>query len=206
MKEKREILVISTEDLFNITNYFQGFRKTFGHGLIRKLEEKAIWLDKEIAEKDSNHKQLIGYTIIIDNEDDNIYAYQRAMNNQYKETRLQGKWSIGIGGHVEKIDSGFSPILDSVIREIDEEIEESGGYSYPELIGIINDDSDEVGKVHFGLIFYCVTNSKEIKPKDQEISEGKFLTYNDLLNICKKENMENWSKILIPEFKNYFNG
>ncbi|MDY7000621.1 MAG: hypothetical protein SVS15_02415 [Thermodesulfobacteriota bacterium] len=62
-------------------------------------------------------------------------------------------------------------------------------------MAMINDDSNEVGQVHFG--FVHVLNLKEplVKPKEKSINEPKFQTIVQL-----KENMdkfETWSQICI---------
>ena len=197
---KRKILAIDRNVLFELLEYFQGFKQNFETNIVHKLEERAVWLDKEEAEKNYNFKQLVGYTSVIYYPSKYIFAYRRATNNNYKEKRLEGKWSWGIGGHIEKCDSK-SPIFLSMLREIKEEVEIIDDISQPKLLGFINDDTNDVGKVHFGLLFYCELSSPFIKPKDLEIDCGGLMTIEELYGIRNNLDTENWSIISLPVLK-----
>jgi len=197
--KKRKVLVIDKKKLFELLGYFQGFKQNLETNIIHKLEKRAIWLDKEEAEKNYNFKQLVGYTVIY-YPSKYIFAYKRATDNNYEERRLQGKWSWGIGGHIEKCDSE-SPVFLSTLREIKEEVEIIDDISQPKLLGFINDDSNDVGKVHFGLLLYCELSSPFVKPKDPEIDCGGLMTIEELYGIRNNLNTENWSIIALPILK-----
>lgn len=193
MKE-RQVLVIPLDKLNSIIPKFTGFSPVKSNGLVEKIERNAIWLNKNEAEKNKKFKQLIGYTVVFSSSGNEIFVYKRAKNDAYKETLLQGRWSCGIGGHVEQKDGDFCPITTSVHREIREEVKIKGGYSEPNLLGFINDD-DEVGNVHFGLLYFCDSKSEEIVPIDKEIEKGKFMSIKGLQGINNLGFLEGWSKI-----------
>lgn len=109
------------------------------------------------CENDPSFRQLIPY-IVVRNRRGRILCYQRKNGG---EKRLDAKWSIGIGGHVNDGDSGW---LGGVIREIREELSGVGVVALtgngigPESslhgpIGFIRDDSDAVGRVHLGVLY-----------------------------------------------------
>ena len=94
-------------------------------------------------------------------------------------------------------------------REIDEEIVLEPPYflSKPGLKFFINDDSDEVGKVHFGLVWlyeikYPVTVQPPSIAKKKKIVKGKKglaeLDFCDLITLnTNKQYFENWSQLII---------
>jgi len=197
---ERTVLVIKTARLFELVPYFQGFSACKSE-IIGLLEENSVWLNKKQAEEDPTFKQLIGYCAII-GPDKKIFTYRRAVKDaQYEEKRLQGKWSIGIGGHVEPLDSaekGF--VAASISREINEEIRVEGGIiTNIKLFGTINDDSNSVGQVHFGLLMTARVSSSLVKPKDPEIAFGESKTIEEIHSLfqIEKESVENWSLIAI---------
>src|ERR1043166_7444496 len=108
------------------------------------------YLNRSDAEQDKRYKQLIPYVVIICN--DKLLRYRRGRGGQ--ETRLHGLYSVGIGGHISEEDHGlFTNALgyrEGMRREIMEEI------AVPEVnesaVAVINDDSTEVGYVHFGVV------------------------------------------------------
>src|SRR2546422_5192409 len=109
-----------------------------------------LYLNRSDAEQDKRYKQLIPYVLAICN--DKILRYRRGRGGQ--ETRLHGLYSVGIGGHISEEDHGlFSTGLgyhEGMRRELMEEVavEEVN----ESAVAVINDDSTEVGYVHFGVV------------------------------------------------------
>jgi len=203
---KNEVLVIKTEKLFPIVGgYFQGLRRETNITLVKHLEKSAEWMARNEAEENPKFKQIIGYTAVIHPYIKKAFAYRRSIKDKdYPEKKLQGKYSWGLGGHIKRSDKKDSYILSSTSRELHEELKTSSYFLNPELIGFVNDDTDDVGKVHFGILFYCISDSAEIYPKDPEIESGRFENIVDLKKICETENVENWSRIILPELDQKF--
>src|SRR5437016_3151552 len=71
-----------------------------------------------------------------------------------QETRLHGLYSVGIGGHISEEDHGlFSKdrgYQEGMRRELNEEVAIHEGNEA--TVAVINDDSTEVGCVHFGVV------------------------------------------------------
>lgn len=203
---ENEVLVIGINKLFDITDgYFQGFKKTFGDSVLRQIEENSQWMERDEAEKNPDFKQIIGYTAVIHPFIKKAFGYQRSIVDKvYDEKRLQGKYSWGISGHIKKYDDFNSLIQSGLIRELYEELAFEDGFSEPQLIGMINDDSDDVGKVHFGMLFYCVSRSPNVTPRSAEIKSGQFENMVDLKKFCETKDVENWSKIILPVLNDRF--
>lgn len=103
------------------------------------------------AENDPRYKQLIPYVLILWNG--RILRYRRGRGGQ--EKRLHGLFSVGVGGHISDEDHGLfssSPVgyQEGMRREILEEV--AVEEAKEAAVGVINDDSTEVGRVHFGVV------------------------------------------------------
>lgn len=201
-KFNKEILVIDRATLF-ADSYFQGYSPAHETNYNQIIQDNFFYKRRGDIEPDPIYKQPIAYAIIVHKESKHIFAYQRSTTDSYTEQRLRGKWSWGIGGHIDKVDSDEAdPILTSLHREINEEVE-MDEYDEPILLGYINDDQTEVGSVHFGMLYLIQTSSKKIRPKDKEISWGGFMAYDQLEEICMINdcNVESWSEISLEPIR-----
>lgn len=157
------------------------------------------------AETDYTRKQLVAYILVRSGE--LILTYRRTTKTN--EQRLRELYSIGIGGHVNVEDrsqfSLFSTdtefniefIRDAAWREINEEISiGSRVVREPEIIGFINDDSNDVGRVHFGIVWQLEIEKAEVSAKGSRgLGELEFNPLPHL--ISNKDQFESWSHLLI---------
>jgi predicted NUDIX family phosphoesterase len=115
---------------------------------------RVLYRNRSEAEQDKRYKQLIPYVLILCQ--DKILRYRRGRGGQ--ETRLHGLYSVGIGGHISEEDHGlFSQAQgyqEGMWRELKEEvaIDEVKDQARESVVAVINDDSTEVGYVHFGVV------------------------------------------------------
>ena len=111
-----------------------------------------------------------------------------------------------MGGHINPIDKrddhlGKETYMAGVNREIDEELNISGSYTN-QIIGILNDDSNTVGKVHLGVVHLIDLDDEEVCANEDAISE---LTLSPL-NRLKGElydRLETWSSLCIPTLEKF---
>jgi predicted NUDIX family phosphoesterase len=189
--------------LLNDIGYFQGLSLDIGKYLNRIVAVgncKTMKRDK--AEIDENYKQLVTYVLVL--HQDKFFSYQRG--KKLGEARLFEKYSIGIGGHISNDDPSlflskkifriWEFINASVKREINEEIGLEDGYDL-NIEALINDDTNAVGKVHFGIIFLAKIKDNQKIKKEQSINNAEFRTIQEIKNNFEK--YENWSKICITE-------
>jgi len=204
-KEDQLIMAVEKEKLFE-SNYFQGFLPSKKIDFLTRILKNYKYIKRKEAEESPQYKQPIGYIVLKDKKESKIFAYQRAVKNKdITEKRLKGMWSFGIGGHIDKTDDKEKdPIKASVLREIDEEVKIKGGIVELKLIGYINDDSNSVGRVHFGLLYLAKTKG-DIIPTAPEIKEGELREIKEIREIVKNRDyeMEEWSKIVLKNIK-YF--
>jgi predicted NUDIX family phosphoesterase len=201
LTKDKEIMVVPKRDLFE-NNYFEGFMKKNSVDYEGRILSNFVYIQRSLAENSPEYKQPVGYAIIVNPKTKKIFVYQRAKDKNYNEKRLQGNWSWGLGGHIEKVDSTGSPIYTSILRELNEEVNIED-YTNPVVLGYINDDSNDVGKVHFGVLYVIETNF-DVTPKDAEIASGKFMDINELEKICSlDQKIDSWSKISFAPLKEY---
>ncbi|MBN1996864.1 NUDIX domain-containing protein [candidate division KSB1 bacterium] len=202
MSSEKEIMVVDRSTLF-ADEYFQGYCSADQLNYTQIILDNYFYEKRSLAEKKPEYKQPIAYCLIVNPESEEIFTYQRsAKAGDYNETRLRGKWSWGIGGHIDKVDEDAKdPILTSLLRELNEEILIEK-FKSPEILGYINDDDTEVGQVHFGVL-YLVKTTGLVKPKDPEIAWGGFMSLESLEEICMEEEkaVESWSEIALEPLR-----
>ena len=153
------------------------------------------FMEREKAEQDPRFKQLIPYVIL--RYQDSVFTYVRGKRSS--EARLVAMRSIGLGGHIEPADrSLFSSdehlYLEAAKREVDEEVELSTSYA-ERIVALLNDDSTEVGNVHFGIVHVWDVAEPSVKKREGLITQAGF-TPLDNLKVCEGE-LETWSQFAV---------
>src|ERR1700732_3610694 len=150
---KEEMVLVGRRSLLESLGMFQGLQFDVDRYLTSMLSrENNFFSIRSAAENDPNLKQIIPYAILVSGGKG--LRYKRGKKSG--EQRLVAKGSIGIGGHMNDRDEGFFALdmnayLVGVQREIDEElIVEHPTRS--RIAALINDDSNEVGQVHLGVV------------------------------------------------------
>lgn len=91
--------------------------------------------------------------------------------------------------------SDISTYLEAVRREIAEEVVVDEPIE-PEIVALLNDDSNAVGQVHFGVIHVCELKGRNVRKREQQITESGFVPIEDLVG-PRREELESWSSIAI---------
>ena len=145
------------------------------------------------AEQDKNYKQLIPYVLILCNG--KILRYQRGKGGQ--ETRLHGLYSVGIGGHISEEDHGFFSndrgYQDGMRRELMEEIALEGVKDA--AVAVINDDSTDVGSVHFGVVHVVRVADESVAGRRSGILRPEFVTLDEAVKDLSA--YESWSRFCL---------
>ena len=149
------------------------------------------FLPRPSAEADPTHKQVIPYVVLT--RGDEVFVTRRLKKGG--ETRLHGLLSVGVGGHISREADGDGPdvLRRGMERELAEEVSiEKTGALTPR--GIINDDTQEVGSVHLGLLFTLEVEGA-VTVNETEKLEGRFLHRSELPAL--KDQMESWSQFAV---------
>ena len=195
MYEDESVLVIKRE-LFDEIGTFQGISTEIDKYLPAFLNpSNNFFIHRELAEDDPTHKQIIPYAIF--KHGDKFLRYLRGKKSG--EQRLASKSSIGIGGHINQDDFNSSSLekdtyLTGIEREINEELIINCDYNNLP-IALINDDSNDVGQVHLGVVHLFDLESDQVEAGEANIENLEFLSSDDLLR--EKDNLESWSQICV---------
>ena len=196
--EVEHVLVVPT-DLFHSLGYFQGFTADVDTYLDTLFDvENISYRPRPQMEQDPNFKQLIPYVIfryIDDSGAVSLYQYSRGGGSG--EKRLVSKKSVGIGGHISQEDGDSKdadPYHDGMARELKEEVIIGTPYVL-KLVGLINDDETEVGKVHLGIVHICDVEAPRVRSNEEEIEGNGFQPVTELLD--NLEGFETWSSICL---------
>ena len=195
MYEDESVLVIKRE-LFDEIGAFQGISTEIDKYLPVFLNpSNNFFIHRELAEDDPTHKQIIPYAIF--KHGDKFLRYLRGKKSG--EQRLASKSSIGIGGHINQDDFNSSSLekdtyLTGIEREINEELIINCDYNNLP-IALINDDSNDVGQVHLGVVHLFDLESDQVEAGEANIENLEFLSIDDLLR--EKDNLESWSQICV---------
>ncbi len=203
------IVVVPREKLFdNERLSFQGTLLREGEDvdrgaeIIKNMEDHYGTMRRGDAEEDTAFKQPIPYAVI--RRGDQIFVYKRLAGGG--ETRLHDKLSIGVGGHMNDLPEeekglleGFSfytLLTDNLERELSEELYIGDGDRDTEIIGLINDDSQDVSKVHIGvLVVIDIEITTEVEVNEPEQLEGFWLSVTELMKPEIYDKLESWSQI-----------
>lgn len=145
------------------------------------------------AELNFEHRQIIPYCLV--KCGDNYFITRRLEG----DARLTGKYSLGVGGHLEQVDSEDGNYIRSgMMRELDEEIDIKSSIKSIDMIGMICSNNTEVDSVHLGLIYVVTVDGLDITVKETETLVGDWISKADLL-VFEGE-LESWSKIAVEQF------
>ena len=191
-----QVMVVKTQ-LFHDCGYFQGFCAETERYLETLLEPvNTQYLPRGDMEDDPSFKQLIPYCIfqfVDDAGENHIFQYTRGKGGG--EARLRAKKSVGIGGHISTLDAhDASPYHLGMERELEEEIVIDTEFTQS-LVGLINDDENEVGKVHLGIVHLFVVQKPQISANEADISDAGFLPVSEIM--ADLDTYETWSKICL---------
>lgn len=159
---------------------------------VEVILQNHVFLPRPEAEVDENYRQIIPYVVICRGE--HIFTTERLSKSG--EARLHGKLSIGIGGHINPESDGDSRdvLRRGMARELSEEVSIDGTASAPRFLGLINNESNSVSRVHLGLLC-TMTVDGEVSVRETEKLAGRWMTAAALrLNAHR---LEGWTAIAL---------
>jgi predicted NUDIX family phosphoesterase len=154
------------------------------------IAEHGRYLDRPDAEADSSMKQLIPYVVVRDGTD--VFLMRRT--NAGGDARLHGRASIGVGGHLNPVDDGDDPLMTGLDREWAEELDADFEPTF-ELRGFLNDDTNDVGAVHLGVVFEVQAAGRPVEVREHEKLSGSFVAPTELGEAY--DQLETWSRLVV---------
>ena len=154
-----------------------------------------MYRNRSGAEQDRRFKQLIPYVLILCNG--KILRYRRGRGGQ--ETRLHGLYSVGIGGHISEEDDGLfssgAGYQEGMRRELMEEV--AIEHTKEVAVAVINDDSTDVGLVHFGVVHVMHVADEAVAGRRSGILAPEFIPFVDAVGDLSA--YESWSRFCLEK-------
>jgi predicted NUDIX family phosphoesterase len=184
-----QVLCVKREDIFP-DGAWHGFvsDKLDRHQAV--IREHHFFMARSRVEDDPNYQQIIPYVVFRHGARYFLTHRLRASS----EKRLRKQYSLGVGGHINPGDlDGGDPILDGLKREWEEEVIYDGTFE-AKLIGLLNDESSPVSKVHLGVVFLVDGDTPNIVIRETEKLAGELLTLEEMRIYYL--GMESWSQMV----------
>ncbi|MBT4694173.1 MAG: phosphoesterase [Planctomycetaceae bacterium] len=196
--EVEQILVVPT-NVFHKLGHVQGFSADVDKYLKELLRPENIsYRPRPDMEEDPSFKQLIPYVIFRHTDlEGTVSVFQYSRGAGSGENRLHQKKSVGIGGHIsleDATDADADPYQQGMKRELEEEVRIDTPHRFS-LVGLINDDETEVGKVHLGIVHICDVDTPHVVPNEVEIEGNGFVPVAEML--ADLTGFETWSAICL---------
>ena len=166
---------------------WHGLRSDAIDGMLTMIRAEGHHRPRDEAESDEAWKQVIPYLLLRDGG--RIFLMKRSRAGG--DVRLHERWSIGVGGHLGPRDDGIEAGL---LREFDEELAADWR---PELrlLGVLNDDSTSVGRVHLGVVFEAEADGRPVAVRETHKLSGAFVEPAEVRR--GYEHLETWSQLLL---------
>ncbi len=211
-KHAEKVMVVARSDIF-AGGIWHGIKSDNLTKYIRLISTKHKFLPRGEVEEDARWQQIIPYIVFENAPSDaglrSIFVMQRTKG--HTDQRLASNYSLGIGGHINAKDvtkgskgtngtkgANGNEILEWAKREFEEEVNYSGKFrAY--FVGLLNDDSNDVGLVHLGLVIKVVGDGGPISIRDEHKS-GEMVGVGEAGKYYK--NMETWSRIVYDFLNN----
>jgi len=195
-----ERVLVVPAGLLHRLGHFQGFTSDVDRYVGVLLDPShTSYRPRHEVENDPAYKQLIPYVLFCHDDESGcktVFQYTRGMRQD--ESRLRGKRSVGIGGHISMKDSAPNGIgnayTEGMYRELAEEVSIQTPYR-ERCVGLINDDETSVGRVHLGIVHRFEVERPAVLARESEIVDGSFQPLQELLPHL--DDFEMWSRICL---------
>lgn len=197
------VYVVHRRDLFDLPypHGFVGRTGPEGHPslevYLERITNRGYFVERAWAERCSEVKQIIPYTLVSHGAD--LFLVRRL--DAGGERRLHGKRSVGVGGHINPEDDDGDRarlVARCAERELREELHLDTEVAI-EAVGVINDDANPVGSVHFGLVQVARVATPAVRVREEDTLEGAFRPLSEIRGLLADPdaNFETWSSLIL---------
>jgi predicted NUDIX family phosphoesterase len=180
-----QVLVVPRAALMGPQGW-HGIRCDGAAELLAAIDREGRFAPRAAMEVDPDFKQVIPYLVLRDGARWFLMRRTRAGG----DARLHDRWSLGVGGH---LNPGDRDLAGGLRREWHEEVVAD---FVPEfrLVGLLNDDDTEVGRVHVGVVFLADAADRPVTIRETDKLEGRFADAADVEAV--RAGMETWSQLV----------
>ena len=193
MAASEKVLVVPRNVLFGAPRRaFDGFRPDAAEAFLAAASGHGAYRARERVEDDPALKQLIPYALVTCRSE--VFLMRRKGGG---ERRLRERYSLGVGGHVNDGDAPATDPAAAVRAALERELHEELVVETPisaTLLGVLNDDSNAVGRVHFGVVYRLEAEEPRVRVRETDELDGRFVPVRELAAYL--ERMETWSRLV----------
>jgi predicted NUDIX family phosphoesterase len=170
---------------------WRGIRTSGLEELLEAIEQQGRYEPRDAMERDPAFKQVIPYLVLRDGERYFLMRRTRAGRDE----RLHDRYSIGVGGHLNPGDGGLDGGLR---REWAEELEADFVPTF-RLVGLLNDDTTDVGSVHLGVVYVADAASRPVAIRETDKLTGRFVDPAAVAEV--QAELESWSHLVFERLE-----
>jgi predicted NUDIX family phosphoesterase len=186
-----EQVYVVPRDAVMDTEGWHGVRTAGVHELLEVIQERGRFEPRQAMEHDPSFKQVIPYLVLRDGA--RYFLMRRSRGGG--DDRLHERHSIGVGGHVNP---GDRDLDGGLRREWAEELEAD---FVPEfrLVGLLNDDTTDVGAVHLGVVYVADAAGRPVNIRETDKLTGRFVDAAEVAVLA--EDLETWSLLVFEQLE-----
>ena len=186
------VLVVPTDDVVAVLgggSAWLGIRDADPRTVADLIRQRGAFRPRTEMESDESRKQVIPYPVLRDGEAWFLMHRTQAGG----DVRLHDRWSIGVGGHVNPEDEVDEGDLSGALRR--EWLEELAVDFVPDFrfVGLLNDDTTPVGRVHLGLVYEADARGRPVAIRETEKLAGSFVPTARVAEVL--DDLETWSRL-----------
>ncbi len=185
MSEDERVLVIPRASIMADPGWL-GVQSEGLEGFEALVAREGRFEPRAAMEVDRAWKQVIPYLVLRDGE--RYFLMRRTQAGG--DARLHDRWSIGVGGH---LNPGDGDLAGGLRREWREEVVADFEPEF-ELIGLLNDDTTDVGSVHLGAVYLADARGRPVEIREEHKLTGRFASLAEVAAVV--DQMESWSALV----------
>ena len=190
MTEVEQVLVIPRSTVMDDPGWL-GVRDADLEGFEELVAREGAFKPRPAMEMDRSWKQVIPYLVLRDR--DRYFLMRRTKAGG--DARLHDRYSIGVGGH---LNPGDGDLAGGLRREWREEVRADFEPAF-ELIGLLNDDTTEVGSVHLGAVYLADSGGLPVAIRETDKLAGQFASRAEVAGVVDR--METWSALVFEHLE-----
>lgn len=190
MSEGELVLVVPRASLMGDPGWY-GMTTDGLAGFEAVVARDAQFRPRPDVEVDRTWKQVIPYLVLRDGP--RYFLMRRTQAGG--DARLHDRWSIGVGGH---LNPGDGDLAGGLRREWREEVIADFEPEF-RLIGLLNDDTTDVGSVHVGAVYVADAGGRPVQIREIEKLSGAFADPAEVGAVVDR--MESWSALVFEHLE-----
>ena len=163
-----------------------GVRTDGVEAFLAAVDAEGRFEPRAAMEVDPSFKQVIPYLVLRDGERYFLMRRTRAGG----DARLHDRWSIGVGGH---LNPGDGDLAGGLRREWAEELIADFEPDF-RLVGLLNDDTTDVGSVHLGAVYVADAGGRPVAIRETDKLSGAFADPSEVAAVAA--DLETWSRLV----------